>query len=202
MDLRIAMDLLQTIRKDRARQRRRRPLGRDAFKTVSCIVKAYGLGDNFLEKLDRIDDHPFTDSMKLTEVKAKKMIELPPFSLVSEEEYRLIITIAARLGNPYLQFAHSPEELLLSVPLYEANPSLEPEDLLRLDYETLLLCQRAKEELADLEQKTGNSSLTRGQVKETEESGGARSHLSLLRDRIKQLQTFIAKVEKREHQPE
>jgi hypothetical protein len=196
------MDLLQTIRKDRALQRRRRPLGRDAFKTVSCIVKAYGLDGNFLEMLDRTDDHPSTDSMKITQVKAKKVLELPPFSLVSEEEYRLAMSIAARLDNPYLQFAHSPEELLLSVPLYEANPSLESEDLLRLDYETLLLCQRAKEELTALEQQTGNSSLTIDQVGETEESGDKGSHLNLLRERIKQLRAFIAKVEKRERQPE
>ena len=75
------------------------------------------------------------------------------------------MTIVSKLDNPYLQFVHSPEEILLSAPLYQANPSFSPRDLMRSDFEALLLCQRAKEELADLEK------------------------------RVKQLQTFIAKIE-------
>jgi hypothetical protein len=196
------MDLLQNIRKDRAIQRRKRPLGRDTFSTVSCIVKVYGLGDDFLKMLGKTDDYPSLESMELTRVKAKRVLEIPPFPLVSEDEYRLAMSIAAKVDNPYLRFAHSPEEILLSARLYEANPSLDSEDLLRLDYETLLLCRRAEEELADQEKRLGSFGSEIDQVKETEESGGARSHWSLLRERIKQLRTFIAKVEKRELQPE
>jgi hypothetical protein len=164
----IDMDLLQNIRCDRARQKRKQPYKRGVFNTVSCIVKGYGLGENFLKMLHKTEDYGVRKSMEFVEVKAKKKFEFPPFCLVSKEEYRLAMTIAGQLNNPYLQFARSPEEMLLSAPLYAANPSLGSDDLLRYDFETLLLCQRAKEELADLEK------------------------------RVKQLQTFIAKVENTE----
>jgi hypothetical protein len=164
------MDLRQEIRSDRARQRKKQARRREVFNTVSSIVRAYGLDDNFLKLLDNSSNYHPQMKTELTEVKIKKVFELPPFSLVSQREYRLAMTIAGSLDNPYLPFAHSPEEILLSAPLYEANPSLRSEDLMRYDFETLLLCQRAKVELLDLEK------------------------------RIKQLQTFIAKVENRESQ--
>ena len=161
----IGMDLLQNIKSDRIRQRKKQPHKREAFNTISRIVKGYGLSEDFLELLGKTEDYPSRKGMEFAEVKAKKKYEFPPFCLVSKEQYRLAMTIAAQLNNPYLQFARSPEEILLSAPLYEANPSLGLDDLLRYDFETLLLCQRAKDELAGLEK------------------------------RVKQLQTFIAKVE-------
>jgi len=161
----IGMDLLQNIKSDRVRQRKKQPYKRELFNTISCIVKGYGLSEDFLELLGKTEDYPARKSMELAEVKAKKKFEFPPFCLVSKEEYRLAMTITGQLDNPYLQFARSPEEILLSAPLYEANPLLGSDDLLRCDFETLLLCQRAREELAGLEK------------------------------RVKQLQTFIANVE-------
>jgi hypothetical protein len=166
----IGMDLLQNIKSDRIRQRKKQPHKREAFNTISRIVKGYGLSQDFLELLGKTEDYPSRKGMEFAEVKAKKKYEFPPFCLVSKEQYRLAMTIAAQLNNPYLQFARSPEEILLSAPLYEANPSLGLDDLLRYDFETLLLCQRAKDELAGLEK------------------------------RVKQLQTFIAKVENTESQ--
>jgi hypothetical protein len=168
----MGMDLRQKIKSGRARQRKKQAHRREVFNTVSFIVRAYGLDDNFLELLDNTSDYHPQMKMEFTEVKIKKVLELPPFSLVSQEEYRLSMTIADRLDNPYLPFAHSPEEILLSAPLYEANPSLRSEDLLRYDFETLLLYQSAREELAGLE------------------------------ERIKHLQTFIARLESTESQPE
>jgi hypothetical protein len=146
----IEMELLQNIINDRARQRRKQPYKKDLFNTVSCIVKGYGLDENFLKLLDKTEDYGFRKSIGLTAVKAKTEFEFAPFCLVSKEQHRLAVTIVSKLDNPYLQFAHSPEEILLSAPLYEANPSLSPGDLLRYDFETLLLWQRAKEELVEL----------------------------------------------------
>jgi len=165
------MDLLQNIKSDRIRQRRKQPHKEDVFNTISCIVKGYRLSEDFLELLGTIEDYPSRKSMEFAEVKARKKFDFSPFCLVSKEEYRLAMTIVGQLDNPYLQFARSPEEMLWSVPLYEANPSLSPRDLLRYDFETLLLCQRAREELVELEK------------------------------RVKQLQNFIAKVENTESQP-
>jgi hypothetical protein len=192
------MDLLQNIRIDRVRQRRKQPYRRAVFNTVSYIVKEYGLGETFLKLLDNIGDYLSQQRLDLTEVKVKKLVEFPPFSLVSEEDYRCAMTIAGKLDNPYLQFAHSPDELLLSVPLYEANPSLRSEDLLGFDFATLLRCQRAKEELADLKKRSGSIIGTRSQDRELEEQSSEQSYPSVLPERIKQLETFIAKVENME----
>jgi len=144
------MDLAQNLRSDRARQKRKQPHGRKVFNTVSCIVREYKLGEDFLKLIDNTDGYFSQRRMDLRQVKGKKVLELPPFSLVSQDEYRIAMAITGKLDNPYLQFAHSPEEMLLSARLYEANPSLTSQDLLRHDFGTLLLCQRAKEELADL----------------------------------------------------
>lgn len=194
----MGMDLLQNIRSDRARQRRKQPCKRAIFNTVSGIVKEYGLDENFLELIDKTEEDPSRVSMQFEAVKAKKVFEFPPFSLVSKEQYRLVVTIAGKLDNPYLQFAHSPEEMLWSAPLYEANPSLRREELLRRDFATLLQCQRAKEELAELVEQSGNSTEAVDQGKEMEEYGGLRTHPGYLQERIKQLQTFIETVENME----
>jgi hypothetical protein len=150
------MDLAQNIRSDRVRQKRKQPHARKVFNTVSCIVREYKLGEDFLELVDNTDGCFSWRRTELRQVKGKKVLELPPFSLVSQDEYRIAMAITDKLDNPYLQFAHSPEEVLLSAPLYEANPSLTSQDLLRHDFGTLLLCRCPKEELADLEKRLGN----------------------------------------------
>jgi hypothetical protein len=198
----MGMDLLQNLRSDRVRRRRKQPYGREVFNTVSCIVKGYGLGEDFLKMLDQIADYLSRQGMDWNAVRPKKVFELPPFSLVAEDEYRLVRTIAARLDNPYLPFAHSPEEMLLSAPLFEANPALGSEDLLRHDFATLLLCQRAREELANLKQQSGSLPGMVGQDVGMQQYRGERSPISVLQDRIKRLETFIASVETTGPQPE
>jgi hypothetical protein len=133
--------------------------------------------------------------MGRAENKVKIMLEIPPFFLVSREEYLLAMSIQAKLDNPYLAFAHSPEEILLSAALYASNPTLESRQLLRYHFETLLLCQRAKEELADLEKRSGNNNETVGPGKDMEDYRGEPSHPNDLQKRIKRLQSFIANVE-------
>ncbi len=114
MSFSIGMDLLQNIRSDRARQRRKQPHERKVFNTVSCIVKGYGLGENFLRLLNQTEDSLSQKRVEFSEIKAKKVFEFPPFSLLSREEYSVAVTIVGKLDNPYLPFAHSPEEMLLS----------------------------------------------------------------------------------------
>ena len=189
------MDLLHNIRSDRARQRKKQPYRRTVFNTVSCIIRGYGLGADFLKLSNNPEDFLSEERTGRAENKVKIMFEVPPFSLVSREEYWLAMTIQAKLDNPYLAFAHSPEEILLSVALYESNPTLGSEHLLRYHFETLLLCQRAKEELAVLEKLSGNSDETVCLEKDMEGSRGVPSHLNDLQERIKRLQAFIANVE-------
>jgi hypothetical protein len=66
------------------------------------------------------------------------------FSLVTKEEYSLTVSIIDKIQNPYLKFASSPEEIILSSPLYHINPSLDSEKLMRYHFMTLYLHERAK----------------------------------------------------------
>jgi hypothetical protein len=65
------------------------------------------------------------------------------FSLVTESEYSLTLSIIGKVDNTYLQFAESPEEILLCGTLYGLNPTIGPEKLMRYHFETLLLHERA-----------------------------------------------------------
>jgi hypothetical protein len=189
------MNLLQEIRSDRARQRRKQPHKIEVFNTVSCIVKGYSLREDFLRLLSQTVDSLFQKRMEFNDIKMKKLFEFPPFSLLSKEEYGVAMAIINKLDNPYLPFAHSPEEMLLSLPLYEANPLLGPDHLLRHHFETLLLCQLAEEELVDLMRRIGNFNGAVAQVSGVEETRGETSQWSSLQERIKQLRTFITYVE-------
>jgi hypothetical protein len=189
------MDLLHNIRSDRARQRKKQPYKRTVFNTVSCIIRENALGADFLEPYNHNEYSLSEETMVRAENKVKIMLETPPFSLVSKEEYELAVTIETKLDNPYLAFARSPEEMLLSVPLYETNPSLGSALLLRYHFETLLLYQRAKEELAELEKRSGNGNGTAGPGKEMKSCRGKPSQLNDLQEHIQRLQTFIANVE-------
>lgn len=73
-------------------------------------------------------------------------MEWPLFSLATEKEYALTMSIISKVDNSYLKFAQSPGEILLCGPLYRLNPSLSPEKLRRYHFETLLLHERAKTE--------------------------------------------------------
>lgn len=196
------MDLLRNIKSDRARQRTKQAYERNLFNTVGYIVKVYGLGKDFLKRLDSLNDYPTRKTVAVLKVKAKKPLEIPPYCLVSQEEYGLVLAIVGKVDNPYLISARSPEEMLLAASLYQANPSLKSRDLLRHDFETLLFCEEAKKELSVLERRSGGIRETESAGKGLENNHGAGSHLSTIQERIKQLQTFVTKVEHTEFQTE
>jgi hypothetical protein len=62
-------------------------------------------------------------------LKSKKSLDLPLFFLVTAEEYQVITDILQHYDNPYLGYAHCPEEILLCGPLYKRCPELSPEVL-------------------------------------------------------------------------
>jgi hypothetical protein len=150
------MDLARSIKSNRARQKSKRSHKRKVFTTVSLVVKEYKLGNDFLQSLDGVDRCLSQRRAEPRHVKGKRLLEVPPYSLVTQDEYGIVMAIISKLDNPYLRFAHSPEEMLLSVSLYEADPSLPSEDLLGEDFETLLLGRQAKDEQSgDLEKQLG-----------------------------------------------
>lgn len=188
------MSLLKTIRSDRARRGRRQPHPRRSVTTVGCVIKAFGLDETFLKRLDGRRD-PFGPApIRPGAVKAKPRLDVPPFSLLSETAYRLAVAIVERVDNPYLPFAHSPKEILLSGPLFAASPSLTPRELLRADFESLLAVALATRELAEME--------ARGELlcgpEDHREAKGPDEEASSPRDcreRVRQLRAFVRDVE-------
>lgn len=138
------MDLIKDIRQKRAKQKQKKPIKRDVFNQVSGLVRQYGLEESFLNALDEAEDYLSTKNLTFTRVRLKVPVESPLFSLVTKDEYFLAMSIIKKIDNPYLGFAHSPEEILLCKPLYRLNPALTPEKLTHYDFETLFLHERAK----------------------------------------------------------
>ena len=136
------MTLLQHIRKERARQRSKKPLRRGVFNQISSLVRWYGLEENFLTVIESAEDYLAQTNLELHRFREKMPFEPSLFSLVTAEEYRLTKAIISKVDNPYLQYAHSPEEIFLSQLLYRLNPALPAETLIRNHFETLL--QRLK----------------------------------------------------------
>ena len=138
------MDLLKDIKQKRAKQRRKQPMGRNAFNHVSGLVKRHGLDKSFLDILVNVEDYIARENLKFSRVRVKMPMESPLFSLATEDDYAVTMSIISKVENSYLMFAHSPEEILLCSPLYRLNPSLPPEKLMRYHFETLFLHERAK----------------------------------------------------------
>jgi hypothetical protein len=138
------MDLLKDIKRNRAKQRQKKPIKRNVFNQISVLVRQYGLEKSFLNALDEVEDYLSTKNLKFARIRLKVPVESPLFFLVTKEEYFLTMSIIKKIDSPYLRFAHSPEEVLLCKPLYRLNPSLSTERLMRYHFETLYLHERAK----------------------------------------------------------
>ena len=137
------MDLLKGIKQKRVKQRQKQPIKRDVFNQISGLVRWYGLKENFLDVLDKVEDYLPKEDLQYTRVRLKTPMERSLFSLVTESEYFLTLSIISKVDNTYLQFAESPEEILLCRPLFRLNPTIDPEKLMRYHFETLLLHERA-----------------------------------------------------------
>ncbi|TES89297.1 MAG: hypothetical protein E3J94_06580 [Desulfobacteraceae bacterium] len=137
------MNLLTHIKRERKQQRKKKPLKRDVFNQIGGLVRWYGLKENFLDVLDKVEDYLSKEDLQFTRVRLKTPMERSLFSLVTESEYSLTLSIISKVDNSYLQFAESPEEILLCRPLFRLNPTIGPEKLMRYHFETLLLHERA-----------------------------------------------------------
>jgi len=137
------VNLLTHIKRERKQQRKKKPLKRDVFNQIGGLVRWYGLKENFLDVLDKVEDYLSKEDLQFTRVRLKTPMERSLFSLVTESEYSLTLSIISKVDNSYLQFAESPEEILLCRPLFRLNPTIGPEKLMRYHFETLLLHERA-----------------------------------------------------------
>ena len=138
------MDLLGRIKNNRAKQRQKKPVRRGVFNQISSIVSQYRLNESFLNSFDTVENHLTAKKLTVPRIRMKTPMASPLFSLVPQEEYSLAMSIINKVDNPYLVFAHSPEEILLSKPLYRLNPDISPEALMRYHFESLFFHECAK----------------------------------------------------------
>lgn len=138
------MDLIGHIKYNRAKQRQKKPIKIDVFNQISGIVRQYGLKESFLDIFDTVEDQFSAENLNLLRIRVKTPVVRPIFSLVEKEEYDLIMSIIYKADTPYLEFAHSPEEILLCKSLYRLNPAISAEKLSRYHFETLFLHERVK----------------------------------------------------------
>ena len=138
------MDLIGHIKHNRAKQRQKKPIKTDVFNQISGIVRQYGLKESFLDIFDTVEDQFSAENLNLLRIRVKTPVVRSIFSLVAKEEYDFIMSIIHQADTPYLEFAHSPEEILLCKSLYRLNPAISREKLRRYHFETLFLHERAK----------------------------------------------------------
>lgn len=133
------MELRKQIKAERDQQRAHPPFQRRLFDRINAIVKRHALGEAFVKTLENFSGDQLSEYLGRNRMKQKDHLKCPLYSLSTEEEYRVTIAILNVASNPYLHFASSPEEIHLSRPLFDLNPSLEPDKLTRYHFATLLL---------------------------------------------------------------
>ena len=186
------MDILEQIKSDRAQRKEKKPLRPTLFHRISGLVKEYGLGEGFLEKLSSPEDFLPEQKEESARVRQKQPFRIPLFALAEQKEYVLTLAIIEEINNPYLEFAQSPEEIALSKLLFELNPALEEKKLESCHFETLLLYERAKITAKELA-KNIRKQLVPGLEKAFVENEGLTE--DSLEKRLEQLQNFMAEVE-------
>src|SRR3990172_4343054 len=101
------MVLLQHLKQARARPRRL--FTRTAFTAVAALVREHKLDESFLDRI-REDAAQRAEWIWSFEPLPKSPFEPPLFALVAADEFRLIQAMLAVADNPYVPFAHSPDE--------------------------------------------------------------------------------------------
>lgn len=170
------VDFLTEIRRDRLRKRKRQPFQPTLFARISAVVREYRLTEDFVARLAAGESHLPLDVDRIVPGERQPLV-IPLYALVTEDEYRVTRGILERVSNPYLDYVQSPEDILFSGPLFARNSALPPDRLVRWPFETLLLCELAKEEVQRLLAHEGKG------VSE------------VTRKRIKRLEAFVATVE-------
>ncbi|MBW1917478.1 MAG: hypothetical protein JRI57_05585 [Deltaproteobacteria bacterium] len=95
------------------------------------------MGNSFVALLDQPLEQWPVEIFAHEPVPNKAFFQPPLFALGTAPEYQVTMAIIAAVNNPYLQFVHSPAEILLCGPLFKLNPALNPELLGRFHFLTL-----------------------------------------------------------------
>jgi hypothetical protein len=132
------MDLKDALRRDRARGKVKEPFFPSLFSHVGGLVRRYHLGEDFCGLVDSMTPAAAETLARRCLSAAKPPYEAPLFFLATSAEFLVIQKILAGLNNPFLAFAHCPEEILLSATLWQRRPGLDPEALTSRHFAALL----------------------------------------------------------------
>jgi hypothetical protein len=132
------MDLKDSLRQDRARGKKKEPFSPSLFSHIGGLVRRHRLREDFCRLIESMIASGTETLARRCVSDAKPQYEAPLFFLAAREEYQVIQKILAGLDNPYLAWAHSPEEILLSTPLWQKRPGLDPEILTSRHFAALL----------------------------------------------------------------
>jgi hypothetical protein len=132
-------DLLHRLKRERLQRKAKEPWQPSLFVRIHALVEKHGLAEDFLKEIDAFNENFSLGTLKSKPAREKEKLQLPLFALATPEKYRLTMAIVAKVNNPYLHFAHSPEEVLLCRPLFRRQPHLTPEQLAGHHFQTLLL---------------------------------------------------------------
>jgi hypothetical protein len=189
------MNLFDHIRHKHTEKREKHPFERELFTQISALVRWYGLDESFLKKLDHFEDDMSVKKMDFIKITTKKPVDFPLFSFSSRDEYDLTRTILRKVNNPYIWFAHCPEEILLSGILYRMNAELPAEALRCYDFETLLRVEYAKMALKNSENRSNKVGEILDTGYEREKIEDEKSPSGTFSEHIKMLHNFISKIE-------
>ena len=132
------MDLKDSLRQDRARGKEKEPFSPSLFSHLGGLVHRHHLGEEFYRLIGSMTAAGIETLAQRCRSETKPGYEAPLFFLATREEYQVIHRILAVLDNPYLVWAHSPEEILLSATLWQRRPGLDPEVLTSRHFAALL----------------------------------------------------------------
>lgn len=132
------MTLKETLRRERAQDKGKTPFPRSLFAHVGGLVRRHRLGADFTRTLRELTPESLQRLVRTFRGAPKPQYEPPLFFLATWEEYQEIKDILAAAPNPYLAYASSPEEILLSGPLFAQNPDLPGETLATRHFASLL----------------------------------------------------------------
>ncbi len=123
------MDLKESWRRERLRERAKEPFSPSLFSHVGGLVRRHQLGAEFCRLLENMTEEGAEKMARDYQDVAKVPYEPPLFFLATLEELEVIQETLSGLENPYLRWAHSPEEMILSPHLWRRQHDLDPEKL-------------------------------------------------------------------------
>ena len=133
------MDLKDSLRRQRLRGREKEPFSPSLFSHVGGLVRRHNLGADFCQRLGTMTAEDAEELARSRRADVKVPYEPPLFFLAAPTEYQVIQEILSGLDNPYLAWAQSPEEILLSQTLWQRRPDLDLEDLAHRHFAVLMM---------------------------------------------------------------